>query len=395
MIYRPLDRPPPMRQRTATPCVPAFALAALVGMLAGCSAGQSASAPADASTPRNLTLTAEQRGHIRIDTIAPSPYRTTVETTGVVDFDNDHATSVIAAFSGPVSKLLVSVGDKVNKGDALAIVDSSDFASAIGAYAKALVTAKNARHIADVDKDLLAHNGVGQREEEQAQTDAAGAEADRDAALQALVSLGVDLRTIRDIQAGRVVAHAQGVIRAPVSGTVAEKLITPGQLLQAGATPCFTVADLSHLWVMAQVSDSELSAVAVGDPADVQAGDDAKPLHGTVTNVSPLVDPDTRATTARVLVDNRAGALKKAMYVHVSIRSRNERNGLLVPVSAVLRDDENLPFVYAVQPDGSYARRRVTLGERVAEGYVVQDGVASGDRIVADGALFMQFMQSQ
>ena len=381
MNYRTLDK--------------ALALAAFVAALAGCSGDKQATAPADAATPANVTLTAEQRDHIHVYAIARSKYRTTVETTGAVDFDNEHATGVVAAFSGPVSKLLVAVGDKVRKGDALAIVDSSDFAAAIGTYAKALAAAKNARHIADVDKDLLAHNGVGQREEEQAQTDATGTEADRDAALAALTSLGVDAQTIRDIQAGRSVAHAQGVIRAPVSGTVAERLITPGQLLQAGSTPCFTVADLSRVWVIAQVSDSELSAVAVGDPADVQANNDSKPLPGTVTNVSPLVDPDTRATSARVVVANPGGVLKKSMYVHVAIHSRDERTGLLVPVSAILRDDENLPFVYAVLSDGSYARQHVTLGDRVGDQYVIPEGVKAGDRIVSDGALFMQFMQTQ
>jgi cobalt-zinc-cadmium efflux system membrane fusion protein len=91
----------------------------------------------------------------------------------------------LAPFSGPVSRLLVSPGDKVKKGDPLAVVDSPDFAAAISAYRKALARPKR-RRLADADKDLVQHQGVAQREAEQAQTDAANAEADRDAALQAL-----------------------------------------------------------------------------------------------------------------------------------------------------------------------------------------------------------------
>jgi cobalt-zinc-cadmium efflux system membrane fusion protein len=83
------------------------------------------------------------------------------------------------------------------------------------------------------------------------------------------------------------------------------------------------------------------------------------------------------------------------MYVDVSIQSSGQSSGLMVPVSAVLRDDENLPFVYLALPDGSFARRHVTLGERIGENYQIAGGLVAGDKIVVDGALFLQFMQSQ
>jgi len=372
----------------------AFIATAIVASIAGCSSETDSSAQSATTTPSNVTLSAAQRQNVHLYTVALSKFRKTIETTGAVDFDNDQATSVLAPISGPVARILVSPGQKVRKGDALAIVDSPDFATAVTGYAKALVAAKNARKIADVDKDLIQHQGVGQREEEQAQTDAASAEADRDAALQAVVALTVDPQTIKDIQAGKP-THAQGVIRAPIAGTVAEKLITPGQLLQAGATPCFTIADLSRVWVMAQVSGSDLASIHVGDPVDVLAGVDAKGLTGTVDNISAVVDPDTHAVIARVVVANPGDALKKQMYVRALIHSRDENNGMLIPVSAVLRDDENLPFVYSLQGDGSFARQHVTLGDRVGEQYAIPEGVKAGDRIVVDGALFMQFMQTQ
>lgn len=361
---------------------------------AGCSSEPEGNAQAASATPSNVTLTQGQRQNIHLYTVVASEFHSTIDTTGAVDFDNDQATSVLAAFSGPVSRILVSPGQKVRKGEPLALVDSPDFSAAINGYAKALATAKNARRIADVDKDLLQHKGVGEREEQQAQTDAAGAEADRDAALQAVVALNVDPQTIKDIQSGRP-AHAQGVIRAPISGTVAEKLITPGQLLQAGTTPCFTIADLSRVWVMAQVSGSELDSVRVGDPVDVETGSATKNLHGTVDNISAVVDPDTHAVIARVVVPNPGDALKKQMYVRAHIHSHQENNGILVPVAAVLRDDENLPFVYALQRDGSFARQHVTLGDRIGDQYAIPAGLTAGEQVVTDGGLFMQFMQTQ
>ncbi|HEY8329187.1 MAG TPA: efflux RND transporter periplasmic adaptor subunit [Rhodanobacter sp.] len=370
-----------------------LALSALLGV-AGCSS-KAEPQQAAADTPQNVTMTPTQRQHIHLLTLAPASFHRAIETTGVVDFDNDQATSVLAPFSGPVARLLVAPGDKVHQGQPLALVDSADFSAAISAYRKALISAQNARRLADTDQDLVQHEGVSRREAGQAQTDAVSAEADRDAALQALVALDVDAGTIKAIQAGRTVVRAQGIIRAPIAGTVVEKLITPGQLLQAGSTPCFTVADLSKVWVMAQVSAAELAAIRVGDTAQVDSGMPGVELPGTVDNIAAVVNLDTRAVAARIVVSNPGDVLRKQMYVRVRIQSRQASQGLLMPVSAMLRDDENLPFAYVVQHDGSFARRHVTLGPRNGDQYEVSDGLKPGDRIVVDGGLFVQFMQNQ
>ena len=146
---------------------------------------------------------------------------------------------------------------------------------------------------------------------------------------------------------------------------------------------------------MAQVSGSELASVSVGDPAEVATGMASKNFPGTVANISALVNPDTRAVLARVVVENPDDLLKKQMYVSVRIHSRQQSTGLLVPVSAILRDDENLPFVYAAQRDGSFARRHVTLGYRAGDRYDIAEGLKAGDPVVVDGGIFVQFMQSQ
>ena len=174
-----------------------------------------------------------------------------------------------------------------------------------------------------------------------------------------------------------------------------EKLVTPGELVQAGSTPCFTVANLSRVWVMTQVFSSDLKSVSLGDSAEVVSGIGTKNLPGRVDNISALVDPDTRSVAVRVVADNPGEILKKQMYVRVLIRARAESSGLLVPVSSVLRDDENLPFVYVVQPDGGFARQRVALGYRTDDRYDIAAGVKAGDQIVVDGGIFVQFMQNQ
>lgn len=363
--------------------------------VAGCAPKTASPAESSATTAGNVTVTPAQRERLHVQVIKPSTFHRTIETTGTVGFDADHATTVLAAISGPASRLLVSLGAKVDAGDPLALVDSPDYASAISGYRKAIVTARNLRRIADLDQKLFEADAIARRDLEQAQTDAVNGEADRDAALQQLRAIGVTDATIGEIQGDRPATVAAGVIRAPLAGTVVEKLITPGQLLQAGTTPCFTVADLSQVWVATDIYEAQLASVAVGDAAEIVTSASPDHFAGTVENIAAMLDPNTRAIGVRVVAKNPGEILKKQMYVHVLLHSRRESTGLLVPVAAVLRDDENLPFVYLAQADGSFARRPVTLGSRVGDQYEITAGLKDGEQVVTDGGLFVQFQQSQ
>jgi cobalt-zinc-cadmium efflux system membrane fusion protein len=363
-------------------------------LLSACSPGHD-SPPAPSDRAENFTLPPEQRAKIQLTTVVPVVFRRSIETTGTVTFDGDQATDVLAPISGPVSRLLVSLGDRVRKGQALATVASPDFAAAVSAFRKSEAAARNARRIADMDEKLFANDALSRRELDQAQTDADSAEADCDAAILQLRSLGVDEKSLSAIRRGEAVSSSESAIRAPISGTVVERRITPGQLLQAGATPCFTVADLSKVWVMASVFESDLPFVDKGAEADVLAASSSPPVRGNVDSVAALVDPATRAVAVRIVAPNPHDDLKKDMYVRVRIHSTRESRGLLAPASAILRDEENLPFVYLARSDGSFARTSVKLGSRVGDRYEITGGLSSGDRVVAEGALFMQFAQNQ
>jgi cobalt-zinc-cadmium efflux system membrane fusion protein len=358
-------------------------------------ATEPAAPESSASKPRELTLDAAQRQKIRLETVAVTSFRRTIETTGTVAFDQNRATQVLAPISGPVSRILVEVGARVARGQALAVVASPDFAADVSALRKAEATAKNARRVANLDEQLWKNDAIARRDVEQAETDAVAAEADRDAALQQPRALVVDARTMNDIMQNRPAAGAGGSIRAPLSGTVVEKLVTPGQLLQAGTTPCFTVADLSTVWVMANIFEADLPFVAPGDSARVLTESPGPPIVGRVDYISALVDPTTRAISVRIVAPNPNGVLKRDLYVRAAIQASRQSSGLLVPVSAVLRDDENLPFVFVAGPGGTFARRRVQLGSRQAsqggeDRQQITSGLAAGETIVVEGGLFLQ-----
>lgn len=367
----------------------------LLLIAAACAAcGRTAARTEDASA-RAFGLTENQRARIHVAPVEVATFRPTVEVTGTVAFDGDHSTQVLAPISGPVIRILVEPGARVAAGQPLAYVSSPDFAAAVGAYRKAQAAASNALRVATRDSALFANDALARQDLEQAQTDAAAAVADRDAALDQLHAIGVDSTTIEAIRQNQPIQVPQGVIRSPLPGTVVERLITPGQLLQAGQTPTFTVARLTTMWVMGNVFEQDLADVAVGDPVDVQPSDSSRTYHGRVDYVGALVAPDTRATPVRIITENPSEGLKKDMYVRVVIHSLHPRRGVLVPTSAVLRDAQNLPFVFLAKPDSSFGRRTVVLGSRVDDRFEITSGLAAGDHVITEGGLFLQFAETQ
>ncbi|HEX7339963.1 MAG TPA: efflux RND transporter periplasmic adaptor subunit [Rhodanobacteraceae bacterium] len=367
---------------------------AVAGVLAGCS-GSSAPPAGTAAKARDVTLTKAQQKSIHFVTVAPAVYHTRVAASGVVDFDHHHAVKVTAPFDGSVTKVLVTQGEHVRKGQALARVHSPGFATAVGAYRQAVLAARAADKVAANDRALYRHGAISARENDQAQATAAGADAARDAAMQQLTSLHMSAGEMAAIRAGKAGSTAGGIIRAPIAGTVVLRSIAPGQTLAAGSTACFTIADTSSMWVLANVFGADVNQVRVGDPARVDPGDNEPVLSGTVMRVGSMVDPATRSVAVRIAVANSGGRLRKGMYVNATIASANASQGFLVPVSAVLRDAENLPFVYVRTKAGSYARRPVQLGTRIGDQFVIAAGLHKGDQVVVEGGIFLRFIQNQ
>jgi cobalt-zinc-cadmium efflux system membrane fusion protein len=371
----------------------------VAGAVVGACSSNAASTPADTTTansnaPHNFTVTEAQRQRLHIITVRSVSFRPAVQATGNVAFNGDRSTQVLSPVSGPATKVLVSPGAVVKRGEPLATVSSPDFASAVADYRKAQASYRNAKRVAERDSALFKNDALARSEWEQAQTDLASADADVEAAIQSMRALGVEDSQIDAVREGRATAIA-AIIRSPIDGTVVEKLIADGQLLQAGTTACFTVADLSTMWVMTNVYANDLRDVAVGESANIITDVTSTPIAGRVDYVASLVDPGTKAVSVRVVAANTNHMLRKDMFVRVEIKSRLEHRGLLVPVSAVMRDEENLPFLFVAATNGTFVRRRIDLGTRVGDEYEITAGLKPGDQVVADGALFLEFAESQ
>ncbi len=347
------------------------------------------------SAGRGVTLSDAQRARLTIVDVTTSSFVPQIDVTGNVAFNGDHSTQVISQVSGPVTRILAQPGTRVQEGDALAYVSSPDFATAIADYRKADAAWRNAKRIADRNEQLFAADALARTDLDQARIDLSAASADLEASTQQLRALGVAQSTIDAVRDGKETGVLQGTIRAPLAGTVVERLVTPGMVVEAGSTVAFTVADLSTMWVFANVFESDLAAVRAGERADIYTGASPNPLHGRVDYVAALVDPGSKATAVRIVATNTPPLLKKDMLVRVVLHGMHEVKGFLLPDAAVLRDAENLPFVFIAAGDGRFVRRRVELGSHLGDRYEIRSGIAVGDKVVADGAIFVDFSESQ
>jgi len=377
-----------------------FSAAALLGLAifqCACGNGKAPGAAAEqANTPQPglFTVAAEQMAHLKVVTVGTKVWQTTILTTGTVDWDADHTTQAITQVNGPISRILVDTGAKVKQGDPLLYVSSPDVANAISAYRKARNREVLAQRIVDRMNEMLSHGAVAAKDVESAEADYNDARTDVQTSLQALRIFGITQQEIDQAQQQGTTISTELAVRAPIAGVVVQKLVSPGMLIQAGATVCFMLSDTSTVWVQGHIFDRDLPFVRTGDPVEETNPAAARTFHGVVNYVGAFVDPATRTTPVRIVTQNPEGLLKKDMFVEAAIRTGSQSNVLAVPASAVLRDDKNEPIVYVQAEPGKFAQRSVTIGMPQDGMIAITSGLQKGENVLADGSLFVQFATS-
>jgi cobalt-zinc-cadmium efflux system membrane fusion protein len=376
-----------------------FALAAAMAAacLAGCSSDERANQMTSYSakeskseTPELFTIPQNQMSHVQVVTVEPVKLPRVLRLTGAVAYNAFNTVPVITQVGGPVTRILVVPGERVKKGQSLLEVSSPDYSLLYAAYLKARdtlrVTDKNYARA----QDLYAHHAIAERDLLQAESDRIQAQADLNAALLGLKILGIP--NPDDLE--KAPSSAEIPLLAPIGGEIVERDVAPGQLLQAGATQAFIISDMGSVWVLANVYQSDLSAVHVGDQVAVQTDSYPDKFQGKISFISPALDPTTRTLQARIVVENPGEKLKNNMYVTVTVNAGAEQNAIAVPDSSVLRDDENQPFVYIASGSNQFGRRPVEIGQSEAGKTQILKGLSPGDRVVGDGSLFLQFANS-
>jgi cobalt-zinc-cadmium efflux system membrane fusion protein len=345
---------------------------------------------AKGDTAELFTVPQDQMAHVQVVTVEKSRLPRVLRLTGAVAYNAFKTTPVFSAVGGPVMEILAEPGQNVRSGQTLLTVRSPDYSAARSAYMKALSASELSNKNYQRATDLYAHHAIAERDLQQAESDNAQAQADLQSSEDALRALG-----LKDLDAVKKATKATSEIPvlAPVSGQVVERLVGPGQLLQAGGTQCFTISDMSTAWVLVNVYQNDLAYVHSGDPVDITT--DAYPgtFHGRISYIAPALDPNTRTVQARIVTENPGDKLKKDMYVNATVQAGAVKDALTVPDAAVLHDSENLPFVYLVSGN-EFARRQVQTGESLNGRTLIEGGLKEGERVAADGSLFLQFKNS-
>lgn len=309
-------------------------------------------------------------------TVSEQPIENRLELGAKVQPDPTRVFRIFSPASGRILGIEVKPGDMVTRGETLALLDSSDAASAQSDFAKAKIESERALRAADREKVLFEHGAVAEKDyiDARAASDSASAELAR--SRQRLEVLGINPSGSVD----RV------PLMSPARGIVLTVSAAPGEFSKSldNADPLITIADLSTIWVVGDVYEKDISKVEPGKPVSVTF--DAYPgqqWSGHIESLSGALDPATRTLKVRVALQNVNQRLKPEMFatIHVSI---GKHNAIVVPSSAVIHEGQTTTVFVA--NNGKSEQRSVTIGQAVDGKVEITSGLQVGQQIAVDGA---------
>jgi len=345
-------------------------------------------AAAAPSPPGTFRATPQQLKTFTVETVQTHAFVSEELTEGKIGVNGDRATPVISPYSGRVTRVIAGLGDTVKAGAPLATVEASEFVQAQNDLKVAAAQVKLARINETRKHALYDAKGGSLQDWQQAQADLASAETALNAVRNRLQIFGktpVDIANLESLQAMNPVA----TIVAPLAGVVVDRQVGPGQYLQAGGAPVFTIADPSSVWLLANVREADSGSVNLGQPVEVRVLAYPKRIFkARVTYVAAVVDPVTHRLPVRAEIDNHDLALKPEMFATFRIVTSGATESPAVPAAAVVYEGA-AAHVWVVAGDGLVAYRAIRTG-RSDDGLVeVLDGLKSGERIVTKGGLFI------
>ena len=315
-----------------------------------------------------------------------------LETTGKVQFNEDELVRVNAPVTGRVTEVLARPGQVVEPGHPLFVLDSPDLGQAKSDYAKAISDLARADKALQLARDLFQLKAIAEKDIREAENDHNKAVAERDRAAARLRTLGIRPDQLPEI-ANRADASTTVTVRAPRSGVIVERNISPGQVVAYGQsdTPVnlFVIANLSTMWVVADVYEPDVPKVRLGETVRVTLPCCPQDRHqGKITNIGAAVDKDSRTLKVRALVPNPGGVLKGEMFVKVAIDTGSS-SVLTLPQSAIQRAD-GTTFVLLERGKGEYERRPVKTGLDFDGLTEIVEGVTPQDRVVSTGGVLLK-----
>lgn len=354
-------------------------------------------APSDAATavPAGPMPPAEPQPRIETAVVAYSPVKSVLALAGKVAYGEDRYSKISSPVQGRVLEVRVKLGDHVQAGSVLMVIDSPDITAAYSDFIKEASDLEFATRAYELAKDLYETKALPQKDLKQAENDLIKARAEFRRAKERLLSLKVPATELEKPLAEQKIT-ARFELKSPLAGTVVERTVTPGQ--SVGGDPSqvlFTVADLNTLQVVADVYERDLDLVQVAQVATVTV--EAYPgltFPAVIAAIGDIVDPNTRTIKVRAWVNNDAHKLKPEMFARLNIQVTDGTPFLAIPKEAVL-EAGGKQFVYVESAPGRFVRREVKATASATDMVRIVEGLTPGERIVVKGAVLIKGQEAK
>jgi cobalt-zinc-cadmium efflux system membrane fusion protein len=356
----------------------------------GSAGGTSRRAAADPLTAQSVELSDQQLTSVKVEAVSEREFPIEKSAVGSIDFNQDMTLEVFTPYQGRIISLFAQVGDDVKKGQVLFTIDSPDLLQAestlISAAGVLDFTTRNLERL----RELYRTRAVSQKDYEQAVSDQQTAEGALRAARDAVRIFGKTDTDIDQIIAKRL-ADPTLVVPSPISGRVTARNAAPGLFVQPGNAPApYSVADISTMWMLANVTESDSPAFRVGQ--DVKVSVMAYPgrtYEGKVKTIGAMVDPNTRRVLVRSEIADPRHELRSGMFATFVIRTGEPVRSLAIPLDGVVREGDGTMTAWVTTDRRRFVKRTVKVGlER--DGYrQILDGLRAGELVATEGALFL------
>jgi cobalt-zinc-cadmium efflux system membrane fusion protein len=340
---------------------------------------------------QSVDLTEKQSGSLKIGPVGFRDFETLKTAVGTIDFNEHMLVQVFSQYPGKIQKAFFNLGDDVKQGDILFTIDSPDLLQAESALlASAGVLELQTRVLARATQ-LLKAGGSAQKDVDQATSDQQTAEGNFKAAKNAVRIFGKTDAEIAQILAQRKVDSTL-LVASPISGRIVARNAAPGFLTQPGNAPApYSVADLSTMWMIANVIETDAPAYRLGQEVKVKVpAYPDKIFYGHVTSVGSMIDPNSHRQLVRSEIADPEHLLRSGMFASFVIRIGEPVRSPAVPVESVVREGDGTMTVWATANRRRFVMRSVKVGIQQQDGWSqILEGLEPGELVVTSGAVFL------
>jgi cobalt-zinc-cadmium efflux system membrane fusion protein len=362
-----------------------------IALLVGCGAGtqqsaKPAAAPAPAKDPLEVRPNEELLKQLKVGTPVAKPMTQTLRVSGRVEADETRMARVSAPVTGRITQLDVFPGQAVKRGQVLATLYGTELSTAQFGFVKAVSQQGLMQRAAARAQQLLKADVIGAAEVQRREAELLEANAELSSAHDQLRVLGMSEEAIEQLQKGRTVNSLTQIV-ATIDGTVLERKVTIGQVVQPADT-LFVIADLSQVWLVADVPEQQGGAIELGKAVEAEVS--AFPgqiIRGKLSFVSSIIDPESRTVRTRMDLPNPKGRYKPAMLAMMELKDNPEQE-TVIPVTAVVREEDK-DYVFIEKAPGQFVMRMVKLGAEHNDSRVLEEPWPAGQRLVVDGAFHL------